>query len=126
ASDTTHLEPAPRRGRIDPVMVVDPHNAGLDSLSDTMSPPNIARPDAGCQPKLCIVGNRDRRIFVVEGNDAHDRAKDFFLRDTHPAGYAGEHRGKIKVAAPEAGIVRATAAGGKSGAFFDADGHILF
>src|SRR3990172_6194898 len=49
-----------------------------------MGSSEILRPDNGSQPILCAICKIHDLIFIVKGNEGHDRAKNLFL--VRPAG----------------------------------------
>src|SRR6185312_5722387 len=56
APDAGIIDAAPRRGRIEPVMVVDPDDAGLDRCRHAMCAGDVAGADRGRQSERRIVG----------------------------------------------------------------------
>ncbi len=68
------------------VVAVGPHAARLDRTAHAVGAVDVAGPHAGAEAELGVVGNRQGFGFVLEGGDAHHRAKDFFLEHAHFVG----------------------------------------
>src|SRR5260221_11524826 len=62
---------------------VDPDRSCSHSSTDGKSAIQISSPDRGRQPISSAVGNRDRLIGVIEGQDRKDRPKDLFSSNGH-------------------------------------------
>src|SRR5258705_9921217 len=65
APDAGVIDPAPGRGRIEAVMIVDPDDAGLDAGGDAMRAGDVAGPDRSGKPERRIIGEPQRGGFVL-------------------------------------------------------------
>jgi len=99
APDSRLLETAEGSAGVEHVVAVDPDGAGTHTVRDRQGFFHIARPYGGGQAIFRVVGAGDDFIKIVEGDDAHYRAKDFFSRDFHFVPHIGEDGGTYEVAA---------------------------
>src|SRR6266436_1422839 len=91
APDAGVIDPAPRRGRIEAVMIVDPDDAGLDAGGDAMRAGDVAGPDRSGKPERRIIGEPQRVGFVLERRDRSEWSEHFFLEDAHVGLDVREH-----------------------------------
>ncbi|CAI8159232.1 MAG: Uncharacterised protein [Pseudidiomarina mangrovi] len=56
------------------------HHPGLERSNHPMRTAQVVGPNACCQAVNRGIGQRDRLVFVIEGNNANNRAEHFFLR----------------------------------------------
>ena len=71
---------------------VDEDLAGVDAVGDAVRAAEVARPDAGDEPVLGEVGQRDGVAVVVEGQRRQHRAEDLLLEDVHLRLDVGDER----------------------------------
>src|ERR1700760_4161459 len=60
AADAGIVDAAPRGGGVEPVVIVDPDDAGLDVSSDAMGAADVAGADRGRQAERRVVGEPQR------------------------------------------------------------------
>jgi hypothetical protein len=97
--------------------VVDADGAGLHLLGDTLRAFGIGRPDGSAQAELGVVGDPDRLVVAVVGDDRQDRAEDLLLGDDRGVVDVGED-GRLNE--PAVVDVGSPAAGDEGGAVGDA------
>src|SRR5438270_709159 len=51
-----------------------------------------SRDDAGGQPELGVVGERERFVVILDANHRRDRPEDLFARDAHIVASLGKER----------------------------------
>jgi hypothetical protein len=88
---------------VEQVVVVDPDGAGAQALGDPDGPGRVAAPDGAGQAVGGVVGDGDRLVVVVEGDDGQDRAEDLLL---------GDPRGRVDPGEDGGGEVEATLVAG--------------
>src|SRR5215470_4825348 len=91
APDAAVIDAAPRRGRIKPMMIIDPDDAGLDGGRYAMSTRDIAGADRGGEAERGIIGQTQRLRFVLERCHRGEGTEHLLLEDAHGALYVGEH-----------------------------------
>ena len=67
AADAGVVDAAPGRGRVEPVMIVDPDDAGLDGGGHAMRAADVAGADGGGQPERRIVGEPKASASSLNG-----------------------------------------------------------
>src|SRR3954451_5882170 len=112
------LEAAERRQRIEGP-AVDLDLAGADAPGDALGVLGVAGPDAAGQPVDRVVGDLDRFVLGVVGDDRQHRPEDLLLGDRHVVGDVGEDRRLDEVALVEP-LGRLLAAGDQPRALLDA------
>src|SRR5579884_3833073 len=81
AAESRLLVAAERRGRVEAVVRVRPHDAGAQALRHPEDARALLRPDAGAQPVRRVVRLLDRLVRRAEGEDGEDGAEDLLLGD---------------------------------------------
>src|SRR3954471_9155414 len=66
APDAAIADAAPGRGRIEPVMIVNPNDTGLDGCSKTMRAGDIAGANRGGKPEWRVIGEPQGVRFISE------------------------------------------------------------
>src|SRR5260370_27718400 len=64
APDAAVIDAAPGRGRVEPVMIVDPDDAGLDAGRHAMPTADVAGADPSRQPERRIIVE-PQRIYLI-------------------------------------------------------------
>ena len=83
---------APERGHGVEPATVDLDLAGPQPAGHRLGPFRVGGPDAAGQSVLGVVGDVDRLVLGVVGDDGQHRAEDLVPGDGHVAGHRGEHR----------------------------------
>src|SRR5258705_12647783 len=91
APDAGVIDPAPGRGRIEAVMIVDPDDAGLDAGGDAMRAGDVAGPDRRGEPERGIIGGPQRVRLGLGRRDRSEWSGHFFLEDAHVGTDGREH-----------------------------------
>src|SRR5919106_1872644 len=115
----------PRRCGIQPVMIVDPHDAVLQPAGHPVGAGDVAGPYRRAEPVRRVVGQRDGLVLVVERDDDQNRAEDLLAGDPHVVGDADEHRGLDEPTALASGDLRRSTTGRHCGALPLPDGDVL-
>ena len=97
---------------------VDHHTAAFQPLGYLTCVRHISALDIGLQAVGCVVGDGDRLVFVVVGDDAQHRAEDLFAGDAHVVVDAGED-GRLDEPSPVEADRPAFAADEKLSAFLE-------
>lgn len=121
AADTRLLVAAERAARIEGIPV-DAVGAGADLRGDLQALLHIGGPHTARQPVIRVIGDLDRLVHRVVGDDRQHRAEDFLLCDGHRVVDIGKNRGLHKVSAIQA--LGALAAVGQSRTLCDALGDV--
>src|SRR5471030_2216209 len=66
------LEAAPRRSRVQPMVIVDPDHAEHQLARHAMRTRDVCRPDRSREAELGVVGNAQRVRFILERHDYSD------------------------------------------------------
>ncbi|MNH18620.1 hypothetical protein D3C79_783300 [compost metagenome] len=106
------------------VLTVDEHHASFNAAGQAMCLADVLGPDVGGQAVFGVIGQAQRFGFVLELDQAHHRAKDFFLGDAHLVVDVGKYGRLDELAFGQVSrqIGRALqATGEQAGAFLDAD-----
>ena len=93
------FEAAERGARVDDVVAVDPDRARLYFAGEEVGLVDVLRPDRGGEAVVGVIRPRDHFVDVLEGQHAHDGAKDFVFRDRHVVADVIEDRGLDEEAA---------------------------
>src|SRR5665648_989679 len=83
AADARHLVPAERRSGRVVVVAVGPHPTGLDPAAHPVGAVAVARPHAGAEAVLRVVGDPQRVRLVGERRQCEHRSEDLLLEDPH-------------------------------------------
>ncbi|MNO55579.1 hypothetical protein D3C76_460720 [compost metagenome] len=116
-----------RLAQVTYVLAVDEHHAGFDAARQAVGLADVLGPDVGGQAVLGVVGQLQRLGLVLERDQAHHRAEDFFLGDAHAVVHVGEHGrlDELPLGQVRRQVGRALqATGHQAGAFFDADADV--
>src|SRR3954447_20181142 len=92
AAEAGFLVAAERRGRVEPVEGVRPHDARAQTLGHPEDARALLRPDPGAQSVWRVVRLLDRFLRRAEGEDREHRAEDLLLRDAVALRDVREHR----------------------------------
>ena len=92
AADAGHLESAKGGGGVEDVVAVDPHRSGPQLGGEAVGFADISCPNRGGQAVHALVAAVNHIVDVLERNDAHHGAEDFFAGDFHFVFHAGEYR----------------------------------
>src|SRR3984893_5173794 len=98
AADAGLLEAAERGGGVEDVIAIHPDGAGADAVGDGVGFGDVLGPDGGGEAVERFVGALDDFADVLEFENGHYRAEDFFLRNLHVVLHVGENGGLDKVA----------------------------
>ena len=121
AADAGLLVAAERCVRGQLVVGVDPHTPGLNRLRDAERAVDVLRPDGAAEPVLAVVRHLDDLRFVVELDEADDRAEDLFACDAHVVRDVGDDGRLHECAAFEPRTLGACAAADDACALFLCD-----
>ncbi len=78
------------------------HHAGAETRCHPLRPFAVARLDIGREAVIRVVGDRDRLLFRIEGNDRKHRSEHFLARDPHGIVDIGEDRRPDEISGLEA------------------------
>src|SRR5687767_3749424 len=92
AAEAGLLVPAKWRRRVELVVRVRPHHAGLQFDAHLEDARSFVCPHASAQPVRRVVRLLDRFLDRAERQDAEHRAEDLFARDAMAHGYAAKDR----------------------------------
>src|SRR5690348_7794181 len=93
APDAGIADAAPGRGRIEPVMIIDPDNPAFHLGRHAMGARDVAGADRGRKPERRVVRKPQRLFLVLEWRNRRKGAEHLLLEDAHIALDVGEHCG---------------------------------
>src|ERR1700687_3215569 len=93
AANARLLITAERRGDVAAVVGVDPHRAGAQSLGELEGLVDVRGEDRRSESVDRVVGDAQRLLGVLHGDDREHRAEDLLLGDLHLVVDAIEHGG---------------------------------
>src|SRR5215208_3174905 len=114
------LDAAVRHGRIDHLVRVDPDRADAQRAGGAMRAREVARPYAGGEAVLDVVGDAVRLLLRGELQHPHHGPEDLLLGDPHLVAHAGEDGRLVE----EPAIAVARPAERELGALVLADPHV--
>ena len=87
-------------------IAVHPHRAGFDALRHANRAADVTGPHAGRQTIVAVVRNRERLLFIGEGDDREHGPEHLFARNAHAVVYPREDRRLYEPACAETRILR--------------------
>src|ERR671921_336245 len=109
---------APRRGGIEAMVIVHPHDPVGEPRRHPVRPRDVAGPDRRAEPIVRIVRLAKRVLLVVDGDHDRDRTEDLLASAAALVREAGDHGGFDEEAVLEAGDGGDTASGRDRAPFF--------
>src|SRR5205085_7991540 len=105
APDPALLDPAPGRGRLAVAVdaVVDGHDPRLQLPLQAARRLRIARPSAGREAVIAVVGQPDGFVDGRHGHDGQDGPERLLTHDPHRVVHAGEDGRRVEVTGPRRG-----------------------
>src|SRR5579864_568085 len=79
--------------------VIDHHGPGVDAARQSLTAMTVARPHAGREAELGIVGQRDGLVFAFERANGKHGSESLFTHDGHGVSDVGEDGGSKKILA---------------------------
>src|SRR6266851_2030086 len=96
APEAALLYAAERQPSIGPYDLIDKDGTALDAFAcNALTAFAIAGEDSAAKAENGIVGNRDRRLFVLHGDHGRDRPEQLFVIGGHALLDIGQHRRRI-------------------------------